>query len=118
MRDTELYQTLLGLNAPWEVTAVDVTQASDECPLGEIAVRVRWQPDAPLRCPACGAVAPGYDTRTRRWAAVATGPTAGTATAWMALVWLSTFLLHTSLAIFSDCLTRLTKVLDTRAEIA
>lgn len=90
MRDTELYQTLLGLNAPWEVTAVDVTQASDECPLGEIAVRVRWQPDAPLRCPACGAVAPGYDTRTRRWAAVATGPTAGTATAWMTLVWLST----------------------------
>ena len=28
------------------------------------------------------------------------------------------FLLHTSLAIFSDCLTRLTKALDTRAEIA
>ena len=38
MRDTELYQTLLGLTAPWEVSAVDITAASADRPLMEIAV--------------------------------------------------------------------------------
>ena len=67
MRDTELYQTLLGLNAPWEVTAVTMTQPSAGRPLGEIDVTVRWQPGTPLVCPSCGGVAPGYDSRPRRW---------------------------------------------------
>lgn len=67
MRDTELYQTLLGLRAPWEVAAVPITQASTDRPLGEIAVTVRWQPDSPLVCPSCGSATPGYDSRPRRW---------------------------------------------------
>lgn len=67
MRDTELYQTLLGLAPPWEVTAVNITPASGERPLGEVAVSVRWRADAPLLCPACGQPGPRYDTRPRRW---------------------------------------------------
>jgi transposase len=67
MRDTELYQTLLGLTAPWEVATVTVTKASADRPLGEIAVAVRWCAAAPLVCPSCGQQAPGYDGRPRRW---------------------------------------------------
>ena len=67
MRDTELYQMLLGLTAPWEVTAVNITQPSADRPLGEIAVSVRWRPDAPLLCPSCGSAGPRYDSRPRRW---------------------------------------------------
>lgn len=67
MRDTELYQMLLGLTAPWEVTAVNITQPSAGRPLGEIAVTVQWRADTPLVCPSCAAVAPGYDSRPRRW---------------------------------------------------
>ena len=66
MRDIELYQKLLGLTAPWRVTAVAVQEASDDTPLGEITVRVGWPTDVPLHCPACEAVVPGYDTRPRR----------------------------------------------------
>lgn len=67
MRDTELYQTLLGLMPPWAVTAANITQVSADRPLGEVAVTVRWRADAPLVCPGCGQVAPGYDSRPRRW---------------------------------------------------
>ena len=67
MRDIELYQRLLGLTAPWRVTAVAVQEASGDTPLGEITVRVGWPPDVPLHCPECEAVVPGYDTRPRRW---------------------------------------------------
>ena len=42
MRDTELYQMLLGLTAPWKVSAVNIAPASADCPLGEIAVEVAW----------------------------------------------------------------------------
>ena len=66
MRDTELYQMLLGLNAPCMVTAVNVTQPSVGRVLGEIAFTVQWRPHAPLTCPSRGAVAPGYDFRLRR----------------------------------------------------
>jgi transposase len=67
MRDTELYQTLLGLTPPWGVTAVNITQASADRPLGEIALTVHWRADSPLICPACGSPAPRYDSRPRRW---------------------------------------------------
>lgn len=67
MRDTELYQTLLGLTPPWEVTAVQITQPAADRPLGEVAVTVRWRPDTPLACPNCGSAAPRYDSRPRRW---------------------------------------------------
>jgi hypothetical protein len=49
MRDTELYQTLLSLPPPWEVTAVRITQPAAERALGEIAVSVQWRADTPLR---------------------------------------------------------------------
>ena len=42
MRDTELYQMLLGLTAPWEVSAVSIAPASADRPLGEIAVEIAW----------------------------------------------------------------------------
>ena len=67
MRDTELYQTLLGLTPPWEVTAVNITQTAADRPLGEITVAVCWRADAPLACPSCGQAAPRYDARPRRW---------------------------------------------------
>ncbi|MEW6301723.1 MAG: ISL3 family transposase [Thermodesulfobacteriota bacterium] len=67
MRDTELYQTLLGLTPPWEVTAVQITQPAAERALGEIAVTVQWRADTPLSCPACGGTASRYDSRPRRW---------------------------------------------------
>lgn len=67
MRDTELYQTLLGLTPPWEVAAVNITQATADRSLGEIAVTVRWRADAPLVCPGCGQPVSRYDSRPRRW---------------------------------------------------
>jgi len=67
MRDTELYQTLLGLTPPWEVTAVQITQPAAERALGEIAITVQWRADTPLSCPTCGGTAPRYDSRPRRW---------------------------------------------------
>ena len=66
MRDTELYEKLLGLTAPWRVSAVNMVAPEDK-PLGEITVTVYWPPGHALTCPACGAVAPGYDSRLRRW---------------------------------------------------
>jgi transposase len=67
MRDTELYQTLLGLTAPWEVASVAITQASAARPLGEVSVMVQWRAEAALVCPSCGQSAPRYDSRPRRW---------------------------------------------------
>jgi transposase len=67
MRDTELYQTLLGLTPPWEVRAVNITPTSVDRPRGEIAVEVGWRVDAPLVCPGCGQPGPRYDSRPRRW---------------------------------------------------
>jgi len=67
VRDTELYQTLLGLTTPWEVSGVAITQASAERPLGEVSVTVQWRADAALVCPACGRSGPRYDSRLRRW---------------------------------------------------
>ena len=67
MRDTELYQTLLGLTAPWEVAAVTVTKASADRPLGEVAVAVRWRAATQLVCPSCGQPGRRYDGRPRCW---------------------------------------------------
>jgi transposase len=67
VRDTELYEALLGLTAPWEVTSVSITKASPDRPLGEVAVAVRWRAKTPLVCPCCGQQGPRYDSRLRRW---------------------------------------------------
>ena len=61
MRDRELYARLLGIEAPWHVQDVELRLEAGE-------VQVRLAPDAAvLRCPHCAGVAPGYDTRERRW---------------------------------------------------
>jgi transposase len=67
VRDTDLYQALLGLTPPWRVTSVDLTHPSAGQQLGEITVRVEYPPSEQLHCPECEAMAPGYDSRPRRW---------------------------------------------------
>ncbi|MGH9608478.1 MAG: ISL3 family transposase [Bryobacteraceae bacterium] len=67
MRDTELYQRLLGLEAPWRVRAVEVRAASGGSGLGEVLVHVEYAAGEALRCARCGGEAPGYDRRLRRW---------------------------------------------------
>ena len=50
--------SLLGRTAPWEVTAVNITQPSADRLLGEIVVRVRFRADSPPTCAVCGQAAP------------------------------------------------------------
>lgn len=67
MRDTELYQKLLGLTVPWRVRSAELKETSRAGPLGELTVTVEWPRGELLRCPDCGAVVPGHDTRPRHW---------------------------------------------------
>jgi transposase len=67
MRDIDLYQMLLGLTSPWRVTSVDVVQPVPPSHLGEITVRVEYPSNDKLQCPECETIAPGYDSRPRRW---------------------------------------------------
>jgi transposase len=63
MDDRRLYQTVLGLSAPWEVNDVEVELEAEE-------VRVHVEPadGATLTCPECGEAAAGYDRAPeRRW---------------------------------------------------
>lgn len=56
MEDRELYQTILGLHAPWTVSRVELRET-------EQAVHV-WAEEiheTVFRCPDCGASAPVYD---------------------------------------------------------
>lgn len=62
MRDVDLYAQILGLSAPWEVTAVDLDPVA-----GQLVVKVSLMAGAVLGCPLCGEASPGYDRRTRRW---------------------------------------------------
>jgi transposase len=62
MRDTQLYQQILGLSDPWMVTSVELDRSA-----GSVLVKVEPRPDAALACPTCGAASPGYDRRTRQW---------------------------------------------------
>jgi transposase len=62
MRDRDLYATILGITAPWEV--VDVTVESEK---HLVEVRLATKPGTELTCPECGKPASGYDTRERRW---------------------------------------------------
>lgn len=61
MQDSELYATILGIQAPWRVTRVEVRAASTE-------VEVYIEHDgSPLVCPECGEDASRYDARERSW---------------------------------------------------
>ena len=62
MRDVDLYTQILGIQAPWQVTDVEV-----DMPQGQVTVHVEREAGAKLCCPTCGQPAPGYDSRRRRW---------------------------------------------------
>ena len=57
----EHYARLLGIEAPWLVTRVEAAPG-----LEQIDVWVEHAPDVALRCPICGATAPGYDRSGER----------------------------------------------------
>lgn len=61
MQDTNLYEVVLGLDAPWEVVGVCL-KAAEETVEVEVSNTERLLP-----CPVCGKSSPRYDTRTRRW---------------------------------------------------
>lgn len=63
MDDRTLYETVLGLRAPWEVLEVEVDTEAEE-----VRVYVDAVSSATWRCPECGEAAPGYDrSPERRW---------------------------------------------------
>ena len=61
MRDFELYQAVLGLQAPWAVVNVelDITRQ-------QVTVTADAGP-GPYPCPECQETVPGYDRKHRRW---------------------------------------------------
>lgn len=61
MRDTELYGRILGIQAPWQVTNVELELGG-----GEVRVFVASE-EKQLSCPECGELCPRHDTRERRW---------------------------------------------------
>ncbi|MFQ5889516.1 MAG: hypothetical protein ACE5JR_05635 [Gemmatimonadota bacterium] len=61
MDDRRLYETILGLEAPWYVEGVEV-RAEEE----EILVRLERAERTPLLCPEGGQSAPGYDRSPER----------------------------------------------------
>jgi len=63
MEDRQLYQTILGLQEPWYVTAVSLS-----IPDAEVVVRVERREGEILRCPECESPGPQYDRmEERRW---------------------------------------------------
>ena len=62
MRDKTLYTQLLGVEAPWRVSEVDL-----QLDAGEVHVHLEFDPSVRLVCPICGRESAGYDTRRRRW---------------------------------------------------
>jgi transposase len=61
MDDRALYTTILGLEEPWYVEAVEIGQ-------GEVRVRLDRRGGGRLECPECSRVVPGYDRAPeRRW---------------------------------------------------
>jgi transposase len=62
MRDKELYAQILGIKSPWHVSSVALALSE-----GEVVVYVEPVAGTRQRCPQCGEVSPGYDSRPRRW---------------------------------------------------
>ena len=63
MRDTELYQHLLGLLSPWSVTRVELTLSQHQ-----VDVWAEHSDSAVWSCPECGKAAPLYDhSQERAW---------------------------------------------------
>lgn len=61
MRDKDLYEKILGIEAPWSVTEVEL-----DLKQGEVRVHVADTSER-LTCPECGKPCPGYDRLPRRW---------------------------------------------------
>ncbi len=61
MHDRELYRQILGIQAPWEVSEVEV-----DLPGTGVTVHIRHS-GSDLACPQCGTGCSGYDTRERKW---------------------------------------------------
>jgi transposase len=61
MRDFELYQAVLGLQAPWTVVNVELDVKGQQ-----VTVTVEAGP-GPYPCPECQEPGPGYDRKRRRW---------------------------------------------------
>lgn len=61
MRDVELYQAVLGISAPWQVTKVDL--ALEE---GQVDVYVEHGRGQRFPCPECEALSPVFDHSPRR----------------------------------------------------
>jgi transposase len=63
MRDTQLYQQILGLTDPWHVERVELNMAEQR-----VDVYVEHESKAAFHCPVCGETAPLYDhTEERVW---------------------------------------------------
>ena len=61
MRDVDLYRQVLGLEAPWTVTRVDLSVTEERVDVwAGHAARVRWP------CPTCGKELPVYDHAAER----------------------------------------------------
>jgi transposase len=61
MRDKDLYQRILGIEAPWSVVDVELDVVR-----GEVRVHLT-NGEARPPCPECGKPCRGYDSRARRW---------------------------------------------------
>jgi transposase len=61
MHDRELYRQILGIEAPWTVSAIEVDLKGEG-----VTVHVEHTA-AGMACPECGAVCPAYDARQRKW---------------------------------------------------
>ena len=61
MHDRELYRQILGIEAPWRVSEVEV-----DLPGSGVTVHIEHSGEG-LACPQCTKSTPGYDTRQRRW---------------------------------------------------
>lgn len=62
MKDTALYQTILGLVSPWHVTSVHVDKVNQR-----ITISIKHEEHTAVRCPKCSKPVKRYDSRKRRW---------------------------------------------------
>lgn len=62
MQDKDLYEKILGLQAPWHVGKVDLKIADFQ-----VIVTLEHAEHSRFNCPECSAACPTYDHRKRRW---------------------------------------------------
>lgn len=62
MKPTELYSRIFGIEAPWQIASVELSEDSSE-----VHVRVELEGTTRLGCPECGKPAGRHDHRERSW---------------------------------------------------